>query len=85
MSTSRTGGATTTRRVKLSRCTTIELYKAVLEVHNYLAYKMVKNDRKKPFSVRQLAEMCLGYVVQASDTVKTDKDGFKNIKNFQPT
>ena len=29
--------------------------------------------------------MAFGYVVQASDTVKMDNDGFKNIRNFQPT
>ena len=85
MSTSKNGGATTTRRVKLSKCTTTELYKALIAVHNYFRYRTVRNDAKKPFPVAQIAEMAYGYVVQASDTRKTDKDGFQNIRNFQPT
>ena len=85
MSTSKNGGATTTRRVKLSKCTTTELYKALIAVHNHFRYRTVRNDAKKPFPVPQIAEMAYGYVVQASDTRKTDKDGFQNIKNFQPT
>ena len=85
MSTSRNGGATTTSRVKLSKCTTIELHKSLIAVHNHFKYKTVRNDQKKPLAVTQIAEMAFGYVVQASDTLKTDKDGFKNIRNFQPT
>ena len=85
MSTSKNGGATTTRRVKLSKCTTTELYKALIAVHNHFRYRTVRNDAKKPFPVPQIAEMAYGYVVQASDTRKTDKDGFQNIRNFQPT
>ncbi len=72
------------KKVRVGKCTSQELFIAMCNVKNKLLNKVVKDKIRMSVPVIHLFQLTKGYIPQAHDRIKAGTGSGYSLKNFPP-